>query len=178
MAIVNILNAIDTFHTKNFSIDTAQEIYDEYSKNPRPMIVYIDCTPQTNNEFNHRWWQHITRHITFGNTFSLIKTLSSTTFLAWFGAAILIQKSYVTVRKIHNFFTVRSSDITSENMYKKIKKYEVLFLTYKQLNKVLYKCNIRSYFMYDSQCDENIDDMLAYITMYEKKTYKNTQEND
>ncbi len=154
----------------------AQNLYDSYTKEPRNMTVVIGDPYYLNitNNSNHRWWNHITRHITLNNCFSCVKTVTSITFLACFGAAILIQKSYSCVKKIDTFFNTRCSTLSFESedakdLYIHFKKYEVLLITYKKIHTLLTDAQVRSYFAYDIHCEETIDYALAYISLYEEK---------
>ena len=177
MTTVFYSHTVEHLYIEDFTIQAAQELLDLCQKHPeQPYIVSIRCNQTLDNGFNHRWWSHLTRHITFSNGLKCLKTITSTAFLACCGAVILIQKTYVSVRKVNAFLTLRSLDEHSEYSYKKIKKYEPLFIAYKSLDKLLMHYNIRRYFLYDIECDQIIDDALAYITLYEQKETKILEE--
>ncbi len=170
----------ETIYIPKLTYEEAQNLYDSYRSYPRNMTVVIG-DPYDKRLDNHSGWSHITRHLTFNNFFSCIKTVTNTTFLACFGAAVLIQKSYAAIKKIDDLFNKRciAFSFNSEEsviLYKQFKKYELLFFTYKKLHTLLTKTHLRSYFSYDINCEETIDYALTYISLYEKKQLQLTDE--
>jgi hypothetical protein len=172
-----------TLSKKELTWNVWQAIYNDHYdsiKNGREsMIIEVgDVSNGCSNGFDHRWWKHITRHITWSNGYQVIKTVAGVTFVTFFAIAVVIQKAYASIAKIITLCSFRSLDTQSEDVYRTFKKYELLFISYKKLDKLLQAQGIRSYFICHPESDEAIDDALAYITMYEKKQFEISLEND
>jgi len=172
-----------TLSKEELSWNVWQAIYNDHHdfiKDGRESIIIEigDVSNGCSNGFDHRWWKHITRHITWSNGYQIIKTVAGITFVTFFAIAVVIQKAYASIAKIITLCSFRSLDDQSEEVYRRFKKYELLFISYKKLDKLLQAQGIRNYFICHPESDEAIDDALAYITMYEKKQFEISLEND
>ncbi len=188
MGVTTFLQAekpIKRLYFPDFPLVAAQQAFDIYQSDPGPMEISIGHNVPLDNGFNHRWWSHITRHLTFSSGFNLFRTVTSTSFLVWVGAFVIIKKTYLCVHRVHNLLTVRTIDredpqeVTDlmHDQYVHYKRYEFLLNTYKKLDKILKHCSMRAYFMHDAETDEMVDQVLDYIAEYEKNQIV-TQEND
>lgn len=156
------------YHIAEFTASTPGDIAQLYTTNPGPLILFVECLPKNSYSHSHHWWNHFTRHCTWNNGFQILKTIGSITFLACFCIALVIQKTYTTTQKVHSLFTTRSM-MYDEEHYSALKRYELLFITYKKIDSVLRLHKVRHYFADNEDANNIVDDTLAYITMYETR---------